>query len=64
MLLQLAVALYIYKHYALKEKRKKRTVVTKATVHKQGSVQRFKVSGRLKFSGGHTGSGRNNLTIL
>jgi len=28
-------------------------VVTKATVHKQGSVQRFKFAGRLEFLVGH-----------
>jgi hypothetical protein len=43
MSLQLAAASCIYIHRALKEKRKERTVVTKATVHKQGSAQRFNV---------------------
>jgi len=52
MSLQLAAASYIYIHHALKEKRKKRTVMANATLHKQESVQRSKVSGRLKFSGG------------
>jgi len=47
--LQLAAACYIYIHYALKKKRKERTVLAKATVDKQGSVQRFKMAGRLEF---------------
>jgi hypothetical protein len=51
MSLQLAAASYIYirVHYALK---KRAAVVAKATVHKQGSVQRFKFVGRLEFSVG------------
>jgi len=32
-----------------KEKEKRAVVVAKATVHKQGSLQRFKVVGRLEF---------------
>jgi hypothetical protein len=52
MSLQLAAASYIYIHYSLKKKKKERTVVTKATVHKQGRVQRFKFAGRLEFSVG------------
>jgi hypothetical protein len=35
-----------------KEKEKRLTVVANATVHKQGSVQRFKFAGRLEFSVG------------
>jgi hypothetical protein len=35
-----------------KEKEKRVTVVANATVHKQGSVQRFKFAGRLEFSVG------------
>jgi len=35
-----------------KEKEKRAAVVAKATVHKQGSVQRFKYAGRLEFSVG------------
>ena len=49
---QLAGASHIYIHYTLKKKRKKQTVVAKATVHKQGSVQRFRFAGRLEFSVG------------
>jgi len=52
MSLQLAAASYIYIHYALKKQRKERTVVAKATVHKQGSVRRFTFAGRLEFSVG------------
>jgi hypothetical protein len=37
---------------SFKEKEKRAAVVTKATVHKQGSVQRFKFAGRLEFSVG------------
>jgi hypothetical protein len=33
-----------------KEKEKREAMVLKATVHKQGSVQRFKFTGRLEFS--------------
>ena len=33
-----------------KEKEKRVAVVAKATVHKQGSVRRFKFAGRLEFS--------------
>jgi len=33
-----------------KEKEKRVAVVAKATVHKQGSVERFKFAGRLEFS--------------
>jgi hypothetical protein len=33
-----------------KEKEKRVSVVENATVHKQGSVQRFKLVGRLEFS--------------
>jgi CRISPR/Cas system-associated endoribonuclease Cas2 len=51
MSLQLAVASYIYKHYAVKKNRKA-AVVAKATVHKLGSVQRSKFAGRLEFSVG------------
>ena len=47
---QLAAASYIYIHYGLKKKRKERTVVAKAAVHKQGSVQRFECAGRLECS--------------
>ena len=36
----------------LKEKEKRAAIVTKATVHKQGSVQRFKFASRLEFSVG------------
>ena len=36
-----------------KEKEKRAAVVAKATVHKQGSVQWFKVTGRLEFSVGY-----------
>jgi hypothetical protein len=36
----------------LKEKDKSVAIVTKATVHKQGSVQRFTFAGRLEFSVG------------
>jgi hypothetical protein len=35
-----------------KEQEKRAAVVTKATVHKQGSVQRFTFAGRLDFSVG------------
>jgi hypothetical protein len=35
-----------------KETAKRAAVVTMATVHKQGSVQRFKLAGRLEFSVG------------
>jgi len=35
-----------------KEKVKRAAVVSKATVHKQGSVERFKFAGRLQFSVG------------
>jgi len=35
-----------------KEKEKTAAVVAKATAHKQGSVQRFKLAGRLEFSVG------------
>jgi hypothetical protein len=35
-----------------KEKDKRAAAVAKATVHKQGSVQRFKLAGRLEFSVG------------
>ena len=35
-----------------KEKEERAAVVAKATVHKQGSVQRFKFAGRLEFSVG------------
>jgi hypothetical protein len=49
MSLQLAAASYIYINYAL-EKEKRAAVVANATVHKQGSVQRFKFAGRLEFS--------------
>jgi hypothetical protein len=35
-----------------KEKEKRATLVAMATVHKQGSVQRFKFAGRLEFSVG------------
>ena len=52
MSLQLAAASYIYIHDALKKKRKERSVVAEATVHKQGSVQRFKFAGRLEFAVG------------
>jgi hypothetical protein len=34
------------------EKEKRAAVVANATVHKQGSVQRFKFAGRLEFSVG------------
>jgi hypothetical protein len=47
MSLQLAAASYTYIHYALKIKEKRAAMVAKATVHKQGSVQRFKFAGRL-----------------
>jgi hypothetical protein len=49
MSLQLAAASYIYIHYSLK---KRAAVVAYATVHKQGSVQRFKFAARLEFSVG------------
>ena len=49
MSLQLAAASYIYIHYTLK---KRAAVVADATVHKHGSVQRFKFAGRLEFSVG------------
>jgi hypothetical protein len=35
-----------------KEKFKRAVVVAKATIHKEGSVQRFKFAGRLEFSVG------------
>jgi hypothetical protein len=35
-----------------KEKEKRMAVVANATLHKQGSVQRFKFAGRLEFSFG------------
>jgi hypothetical protein len=35
-----------------KEKEKRAAMVAKTTVHKQGSVQRFKFVGRLEFSVG------------
>ena len=39
--------------YILRFKKKERAVVvTKTTVHKYGSVQRFKFAGRLEFSVG------------
>jgi hypothetical protein len=43
------VHLYIL---GFKENEKRATVVAKATVHKQGSVQQFKLVGRLEFSFG------------
>jgi len=57
MSLQLAAASYIYIHYVLQKKKKKRkekrdAVEAKATVHKYGSIQRFKFAGRLEFSAG------------
>jgi hypothetical protein len=52
MSLQLAAASYIYVQYALKKERKERTLVANATVHSQGSVQRFKFAGTLEFSVG------------
>jgi hypothetical protein len=42
----------VYIHYALKKKRKEGAVVVKATVHKLGSVLRFKFAGRLEISVG------------
>ena len=50
MSLQLAAASYIRIYYAVK--RKGAAVVAKATVHQQGSVQRFKFAGRIEFSVG------------
>jgi len=50
MSLKLAAASYIYIHDALKNKGKERTVVAKATLLKQGSVQQFKFAGRLEFA--------------
>ena len=52
MSLHLAAALYIYIHYAVKEREKRAAVVAKATVHKQRSVQRFTLAGRREFSVG------------
>jgi hypothetical protein len=49
MSLQLAAASYIYINYALKQKEKRAAVMAKTTLHKQGSVQRFKFAGRLEF---------------
>jgi hypothetical protein len=43
------VHLYILR---FKAKEKRAAVVAKATLHKQGSVQRFKFAGRLEFSVG------------
>jgi hypothetical protein len=43
------VHLYIL---SFKEKEKRAAVVANATVHKHGSVQRFKFAGRLEFSVG------------
>jgi len=51
MSLQLAAASYIYIHYDIK-KEKRASVVAEATVHKQGTVQRFEFAGRLEFSVG------------
>jgi len=48
MSLQLAAASYIYIYYASKKK-KRAGVVAKATLYKQGSVQRFKFAGRLEI---------------
>jgi len=36
-----------------REREKRAAVVANATVHKQGSVERFKFAGRLEFSFGH-----------
>jgi hypothetical protein len=54
MSLQLAVASYIYIHYALKKREREKisAVVEKANLRKQESVQRFTFVGRLEFSGG------------
>jgi len=43
--------MYLYT-LPFKEKEKRASVVTKAIVHKQGSVQRFKFAGKLEFSVG------------
>jgi hypothetical protein len=45
------VHLYIY-ILRFKEKDKRAAVMAKATLHKQGSVKRFKFAGRLEFSVG------------
>jgi len=50
--LQLTAASYIYVHSALKKKEERAAVVAKATLHKKGSVQRFKFPGILQFSVG------------
>jgi hypothetical protein len=53
MYLQLTAASYIYVYtLRFKEKEKRAAMVANATVHKQGSVQRFKFAGRLEFSDG------------
>jgi hypothetical protein len=53
MSLQLAAASFIYTCVLrFKEKEKRAAVVAEATVHEQGSVQRFKFAGRPEFSVG------------
>jgi hypothetical protein len=52
MSLQPAAASYIYVYYALKKNYKRAAVVATVPVHKQGSVQLFKLVGRLKFTVG------------
>ena len=52
MSLQLAAISYVYIFYGKKKERKERTVVAKTTVHKHGSVQRFKFAGRRECSAG------------
>jgi hypothetical protein len=52
MSLQLAAGFVHLYTLRFKEKEKGAAVVAKATVHKQGSVQRFRFAGRLEFSFG------------
>jgi hypothetical protein len=53
MYLQLAPVLYVYTYtLRFKEKEKRAALVANATVHKQGSVQRFMFAGRLELSVG------------
>ena len=42
--------IYVIRQLKVKEKEKRAAVVANATVHKQGSVQRFKFAGRLELS--------------
>jgi hypothetical protein len=55
MSLLLAAASYIFIYtLRFKEKEKRAAVMAKATLHKQGSVKRFKFAGGLEFSVGQS----------